>query len=214
MGGSRIKGRILQAAIHLFGKLGFEGVTTRAIAREAHCMEGGIYRLYGDKGRLYEEAVTTVVQATVDGMAAVALGFYRDDGEASQEDTVRTTVHRWYSSLSLDGAKLVQQVLLNDKAHKEKADQSFANVVAILQRILDADSESAAKFDFKTRAEGLVSTLFQLKLSYGGPADREKQELDRYLQDWLLTLPRKDKARYPFRGGAEIPRRPRSSQRS
>jgi AcrR family transcriptional regulator len=197
MGDSRIKGPILQAAIQLFGKFGFEGVTTRSLAKAAHCMEGGLFRLYGNKARLYEEAVVAVIEATRNSMAAFALELYTEKSEKmGQEDIIRAAVHRWYSSLSLDGAKLLQQVLLNDKEHKQQAQQSFANVLAILQKILEPDFECAQKgSDVKTRTESLISTLFQLKLSYAGPADKEGQEVDRYLQDWLVTIPDNGKAR-------------------
>ncbi len=215
MGGSRIKGPILEAAIRLFGKFGFEGVTTRGIAQEAHCMEGGIYRLYGNKTRLYEEAIASVVQGTLGSLAAIALGLYTEKStKMGQEEIIKAAVHGWYSSFSQDGAKLLQQVLLNDNEHKPGAHQPFANVLAILQRTLESESEKAGKrFDAKTRTEGLISALFQLKLTYEGPADKEHQEVDRHLQDWLVTLPREDQARYPFRS-REVSNHPRSSQRS
>jgi AcrR family transcriptional regulator len=215
MGGSRIKGPILQAAIQLFGKLGFEGVTTRELARAAHCMEGGIYRIYGRKRHLYDDAITAVVQATNTSMAAFVLGLYSETGATmGPEDVIKAAVHRWYSSLSQDGAKLLQQILLNDKQHKHQAQQSFANVLAILQKTLESDSKDTRKrFDSKTRTESLISTLFQLKLSYVGPADKEKQEVDHYLQDWLLTVPASDKVRTSTSRGGEVPDQPRSAQR-
>jgi AcrR family transcriptional regulator len=190
MGDSRIKGSILQAAIHLFGKFGFEGVTTRGLAKTAHCMEGGIYRLYGNKARLYEEALATVVRATIDRMAKFALGLYTEAGaKMKKEDIIRAAVHCWYSSLSLDAAKLLQQVRLNDKQNKEQAEKTFEHVLAILEKTLESESQSARKeFDAKTRIESLIFALFQLKLSFAGSADKEKQEVDRFLGDWLLTV--------------------------
>src|SRR5215467_1546369 len=115
MSGSRIKGPILEAAIHLFGKFGYEGVTTRDLARGARCMEGGIYRIYGRKRHLYEDAISAVVQAINTSMAEFALGLYTETGTTmGPEDIMKAAVHRWYSSLSRDGARLIQQVLLND----------------------------------------------------------------------------------------------------
>jgi AcrR family transcriptional regulator len=215
MGGSRIKGPILQTAIHLFGKFGFEGVTTRELAQEAHCMEGGIYRIYGGKGRLYDDAITAVVQATSSSMAAFALGLYTDTGATmGQDEIIKAAVHRWYSSLSQDGARLLQQVLLNDKEHHQQAQESFVNVLAILQKTLERDPAcSRSGFDSKTRTESLVSSLFQLKISFAGSAENEQQEVSRYLQDWLLTLPGRDNARYPFRSSVDTPDPARSKQR-
>lgn len=190
MAGSKIKGRILQAAIVLFGKFSFEGVTTRALAKSAHCMEGGIYRLFGDKEHLYEEAISSVVQRSVNRMAEFALKQYTDmNKKAGQPEIIKTAVHGWYFSFSSDGARLLQQVLLNDKRRKPQAQQAFDNILAILQTTLEQNSRKSAKrFVPKTHSESLIWTLFQLKLTYAGPPEKEKNEVDRFLQDWLLTV--------------------------
>src|SRR5215472_12638568 len=183
MADSEIKAPILQAAIHLFGNFGFEGVTTRAIAQKAHCMEGGIYRLYGSKSLLYRDALTAVVQASVSSMAALALELFREEGTQTKWNAIiATVVHRWYSSFSQDGAKILQQVLLADKPRQEQAQEPFACVLAILQKTLGPELKSIPrKFDLKLRTQALIWTLFQHKLSYSGPVDKEELEVDRYL---------------------------------
>jgi AcrR family transcriptional regulator len=190
MAGSKIKGRILQAAIQLFGKFSFEGVTTRDVAKMAHCMEGGIYRLFGDKERLYDDAIDNVVQGCVNSLAEFALKLYTDKNKnGSQTEILKAAVHRWYSSFSLDGARLLQQIILNDKRRRQQAQQPFDSILAILQTTLEQDPKKLAKgTGWKTRSESLISTLFQLKLSYTGPVEKEKHEVDRFLQDWILTV--------------------------
>jgi AcrR family transcriptional regulator len=214
MGGPRIEGRILKAAIHLFGNSGFDGVTTRELAHEAHCMEGGIYRIYRTKRNVYEDAIKAVVKGTTASMATFALGLFTEAGATMERDElIKAAVHRWYWSLSTDGAKLIQQVLVSDAKHREQAQECFTNVQAILQKTLTMDSKATQEFDVKTRTEGLISSLFHLKVAYCGPADNERQEVDRHLQDWLSTLPAKDAARYPFRSSAGITDPARSKQR-
>jgi AcrR family transcriptional regulator len=190
MAESKIKGRILNAAILLFGKFSYEGVTTRGLAKVANCMEGGIYRLFGDKQSLYDVALTTVVQAVVNGMAEFALKLYTEKSKKTgQKELIKAAVQRWYFSFSLEGARLVQQVILNDKRRRPQAQQSFDNILAILQTTIEQDAANPAEsHQVKTRCESLIWTLFHLKLSYTGPADREKQELDRFLDDWLLSI--------------------------
>jgi AcrR family transcriptional regulator len=190
MAGSKIKGRILEAAINLFGKFSFEGVTTRDVAKMAHCMEGGIYRLFGDKERLYDDAIANVVQGCVSSMAEFALKLYTDKNKnGSHTEIIKAAVHRWYFSFSLDGARLLQQIILNDKSRRQQAQQPFDSILAILQTTLEQESNKIAKgYGPKTRSESLISTLFQLKLSYTGSAEREKHEVDRFLQDWLLSV--------------------------
>jgi AcrR family transcriptional regulator len=206
MGDSRIKGRILQAAIQLFGNFGFGGVTTRGIAKMAQCMEGGIYRLYGDKAGLYEEVVATVVEATLNSMATFALKLYTEtSGRMDRDETIKAAVHCWYWSMSLDGAKLMQQVLLHDKPHEQQVRQPFANVLAILQKTLESDVERPLQgFDSTTRIECLIWALFHLKLTHEGPADKERLELDRFLQDWLQTVPSSDKSGHSNSGSSEF----------
>lgn len=190
MAESRIKGRILAAAVQLFGKFSYEGVTTRGLAKAAHCMEGGIYRLFGDKQNLYHEAIGHVVQGSVTRMAEFALTLYTGKNKkVEQAEIIRNAVNGWYFSFSADGARLLQQVLLNDKQRKPQAQQAFDNVLAILQTTLDQNSKKPGKtFAPRTRSESLIWTLFQLKLTYDGPPNKENQEVDRYLQDWLLTI--------------------------
>ncbi len=190
MAESRIRGRILAAAIQLFGKFSFEGVTTRGLAKAAQCMEGGIYRLFGDKERLYEEAIAHVVQGSVNSMAEFALKLYTDKSKKiGPAEIIKSAVHGWYSSLSPDGARLLQQVILNDKRRRPQAHQAFDNILAILQTTLEQDSKKVHRgVSPKTRSESLIWTLFQLKLSYDGPPNKENQEVDRYLEDWLLTI--------------------------
>lgn len=194
MAESRIKSRILTAAIQLFGKFSYEGVTTRGLAKTAQCMEGGIYRLFGDKENLYQTAITHVVQGSVNSMAEFALKLYTEKGKkAGYTDVIRSAIHGWYGSFSPDGARLLQQVILNDKQRRPQAQQAFDNILAILQTTLDQNSKKPSKaFSPKTRSEGLIWTLFQLKLSYDSPANKENQEVDRYLDDWLLTVPTAD----------------------
>lgn len=209
MGASRIKGSILQAAVHLFGKAGFDKVTTREIAHEANCMEGGIYRLYGGKARLYEEAIATVVQTTNDSLGTFALGLFEETSAApTTEELVKGAVHRWYESLSQDSARFLQQVLSNAPKYRPHIEEPFANVLAILRAILEGSQIGRSEFDVATRTVALIADLFELKLSYSGPADSECAEVDRRLNDWYLTLPRNDKPRYPFRSTAKLTDQP------
>lgn len=49
--------RIIQAAVRVYGELGFRGATTRRIAQEAGVNEVTLFRLFGSKAALIEEAL-------------------------------------------------------------------------------------------------------------------------------------------------------------
>ena len=55
--GSRIAGKILDAAILSFATDGYHGSTTKAICARAGCTEGSLYRLFGSKEKLFDAAL-------------------------------------------------------------------------------------------------------------------------------------------------------------
>lgn len=141
--------------------------------------------------RLYEEAINHVVQGSANGMAEFALRLYRNKGKKTgHPDIMRLAVLRWYFSFSADGARLLQQMILNDNRRPSQAHQAFHTIIAILEAMLGQDSIAGTKgYAPKTDSETLIWALFQLKLSYDGPAKAEKQEVNRYLENWLFRIP-------------------------
>jgi len=187
---SKVEPLLIKAAISLFGESGYEGVTTRALAGKADVEEWNIYRLFGDKEGLYQRALTSVVQSSVDKMAEFALNFFSGSSgkDMDQAALITAVVHHWYSSLSTSGAKLIVHVRIGDKKRKTEAELPLEKIIGILEKTLESDSKktSKGKFDARTRAEFLVKVLFDLKTTYSGK--QEKDEVNRILQDWLKTL--------------------------
>jgi AcrR family transcriptional regulator len=186
----RVEKDLIAAAIQMFGKLTFDGVTTRGLAAEAGCEEGGLYRVFTNKEGLYAHVIGRVVKESVDRMAEFALEVYTaGDKDNTPAEILKGAVHRWYWSMTIEGAKLLQQVFLNDKDHRKEAQRALDSVVAILQTTLGPVAQaSASPFDAKTRSEALIWALFQFKTSYAGPTSQEKHAVDRYLTDWLLSV--------------------------
>jgi AcrR family transcriptional regulator len=52
-----VREQIVRAAQHIIQERGLGGATTKAIAEEAHCAEGSIYRYFPDKHALFVECV-------------------------------------------------------------------------------------------------------------------------------------------------------------
>lgn len=184
---------MIQAAIKLFGQSGYNGVTTRDVAKEVKAMESNVYRLFGSKGKMYHEALQTVVDRSVDELAyyweltdparirsaAVQLNFLGVMLEAARS---------WYQSLSQSGARMLQWALTSDSQNHDLARLPLQRFEAIVTRLLTAEAKKRrVKLDAQTRAEVLLMTLFQHKVTYSGPPNKEMEEVQRYFSDWLQS---------------------------
>jgi len=69
--GSNTQDRLLEAAVDVFGRHGFEAATTRAIAREAGVNIAAIPYYYSGKEGLYRAAVSFIVKKVQSQVAAV-----------------------------------------------------------------------------------------------------------------------------------------------
>jgi len=63
--------RILEAAARVYGEHGFRGATTRRIASAAGVNEVTLFRLFGSKAALIDEAVRCFTQKSTDGPVAL-----------------------------------------------------------------------------------------------------------------------------------------------
>jgi AcrR family transcriptional regulator len=193
--GSRVKPKIISAAITLFGRYGFYGATTLELAKEAHVIEGSLYRIFVTKEKLYEEALESVVRGSTDALAQFVLTLYTSDSKGQTlPDLVTSAVHCWYSSLTQDGARLMLQAAISDKKRYAHALSPNDKLKGILMTMFEREFKEAkkgkTKFDAGTAIESLILTLFQFKISgmHSSPKD-EMDQAERYLQNWLQSLP-------------------------
>jgi AcrR family transcriptional regulator len=83
--------RILEAALHCFSELGFEGATTREIARRAGVNLGLIKYYFDGKERLWREAVTRAFDELGAGLAEAL----REAGDFDDRARLRLLVRRY-----------------------------------------------------------------------------------------------------------------------
>src|SRR6266850_737423 len=74
----RRREQILDSAVTVFGRKGFEGATTRALAREAGVSEAMIFRFFPDKAALYRAIIDRFIAASGDPFPRAAAA-KRDD---------------------------------------------------------------------------------------------------------------------------------------
>ena len=68
--------RILQATIDAFTKLGYTGMTTDKIAKEASVAEVTLFRKYGSKAALFEKAIETMLEKVASSMTIIDSSTY------------------------------------------------------------------------------------------------------------------------------------------
>lgn len=62
---SKIRAKILDAAVECFATSGYHGCSTKEIAASADVTEGSIFRLFRSKDKLFEEAIFAVIARTI-----------------------------------------------------------------------------------------------------------------------------------------------------
>jgi AcrR family transcriptional regulator len=191
----RIEPILVDAAIRLFGESGYDGGTTRDVAQVAGVYEYNIYRLFKSKERLYVKALTTVVDGSLLDMKQFVRQYPKQlDKKNKLAWFLHAAIHRWYSSLSREGARMLQQVMIKDKRRRDRAFEPLASIINVVAKAI-GQKKPKVNFDPKTRAESLVMALFQLKVSFADPAKNELNEMDRYWNDWIQELLPEESAR-------------------
>jgi AcrR family transcriptional regulator len=190
----KIRPIMIEAAIVLFGRSGYSGVTTRDLAKEAKVMESNVYRLFRTKDGLYRVALQTVVDRSVDQLAyywgRTDSSWMRNEAREAEDFStlILETARAWYKSLSQSGARMLQWALASDSQYSDLARIPLQRFEAIVTRLLTAEAKKRRiKLDVQTRAETLRMTLFQHKVTYAGPPNKELDEVQRYFSDWLQS---------------------------
>jgi AcrR family transcriptional regulator len=193
MAPSVVEPRLIMAAIELYGEYGFKSVSCNDLAKGARCAQWNVYRLFGGKKGLYKRAIEEVVAASMKSMAELALTLFSDKTQKSTDQTklISEFVHHWYSSLSLSGARLLSQARIDkDISTKTQANLPLEKLIGILEKRIEESSKDST-IDARTRAELLVRSLLDLKVTYAARKDnraKENDEVNRYLKDWLRSI--------------------------
>lgn len=131
--------RLLAAAAEVFAEKGFRGATTRDIAVRADITEPMLFRYFGSKTALFEEAAVEPVVRFIDDY--VAEWTARDHGQRDAEAEVRELLTRLCDVLSGDRKMLVAILAAGQfdpdlEASFTKVVEAFGRVVALLDGML------------------------------------------------------------------------------
>ena len=116
MTGEERKAQILDTAITMFGRHGFKGATTRALAEAAGVSEATIFKHFPTKSDLYGAAFERRARVGTDQIIAELQG-YMDDGD--DERLVRRIVEAMFQGFELD--RDMQRMLLYAQLEQDAA---------------------------------------------------------------------------------------------
>ncbi|MET9246146.1 TetR family transcriptional regulator [Nonomuraea sp. NPDC003709] len=106
--GERTRRRILEAGRRVFGEVGYDRATIRAIAAEAQVDKSSVIQYFGTKEQLFREALDLRINVdalTVDG-----------DPAASAERYLRAMLERWAAAPDSPMAVLLRTSLTSEEA--------------------------------------------------------------------------------------------------
>lgn len=186
----RIEPKILDAAIELFGKYGAYGVTFHDLARRAKVTSASIYRIFGTRERLFEQAVMTASGRAIGPSNFLLTIFTAAEGQDFPA-TVAAAVRQWYGSLSQTDARLLMQAtMMGEKRYN--AEGPVEGVVKVLAVSMEREWKTKPKvgLDPAAASRALIYSLFQLKLSLPpSVSGREEQDaMEKILGFWLRAV--------------------------
>lgn len=192
---SKIEGPILDTAIRLFAEHGYFGVGMRDIAAAANVTPGSIFRLFGNKDSLFEEALKTVAYRSLQPAEFQKL-LQADEKEFPH--LLERALRRWYSSLSPQSARLMMYAALSDNGQwREMVAQTAGEIASALAGSLQKELKRSRKPGFRgvdalAAARTLVLALFSLRSSHSllgsGAKEKERETVDKMIQQWIQGL--------------------------
>jgi AcrR family transcriptional regulator len=134
--------RLLAAAAEVFAEKGFRGATTRDIAERAGITEPMLFRHFGSKTALFEEAAIEPVVRFIDDY--VAEWTNRDHGQRDADAEVRELLTRLCEVISGDRKMLVAILAAGQfdpalAASSARVEEAFGRVIALLEGMLDEE---------------------------------------------------------------------------
>jgi AcrR family transcriptional regulator len=159
-----VKQAILETAIRLFGERGYDGVTTKTLAKAAGVNEGSIYNHYESKDDLYRKALREIISHSGEALGKMLLGIHTGPHSRDVRQFLTEVVHAWYLSIPQPAARFLQQVMIADQERGQQAYQPIAQIINIMVSALREKSTGKSPSHMRDSAETLVSALFQRKV--------------------------------------------------
>jgi AcrR family transcriptional regulator len=158
-GQAEVKAAILGAATALFAERGYANTTTRAIAQAASASEVLIFRYFGSKSGLFEQAVSAPFDALMD---EVRRDMRREERAFGAEDS-RQFVRRLYNALVQDRRLIL--TLITTRAYEAAPGEGDDKPRGLRQYFQHAE-KSIARFYEEEGIQTGVTPAFAARLAF------------------------------------------------
>jgi AcrR family transcriptional regulator len=168
------KNQILEAAIQIFSKKGFEGSTTKEIAKKAKVSEGTIFRYFKTKKEILIHMLNILVDKTLfDFVEQIESGL-------KPEEAIKNLLKRHYKFM-VNNQDLIKILIYEVQFHKDLKEKFYQDV---LNRVLELTSDIISEImpdsevPPRTIAETMMGIFLGLTLvhTFKGKEEFEKQE--------------------------------------
>lgn len=170
------KNQILEAAIQIFTKKGFEGSTTKEIAKRAKVSEGTIFRYFKTKKEILIHMLNILVEQTLfDFVEQIESGL-------EPEEAVKSLLKRHYKFM-VNNQDLIKILIYEVQFHKDLKEKFYNDV---LNRVLEftsniiAETMPDSKVPPRTVAETMMGIFLGLTLVHtfkGAQVSREQEQV-------------------------------------
>jgi AcrR family transcriptional regulator len=182
---SKIRGRIVDAAVELYAQHGLHGTTTIQIAKRADVTEGSLFRLFHSKDRLFEEALQQVA-ANLLKPAKLQEALANEDFAAAISGASQALISKY----SDNAMRFVTFARLECPDLADKYTKPFVRhcIRALAARIALAKGQTRRGLDPDEAALDLWCLLTQTKfqsVAEGASKKRQAVLVEKRLKSWL-----------------------------
>lgn len=187
---TRVKEKLIDAGIRVFGIYGPRGVTFEDVAVEAQVTRGSVYRLFGTMEALFDAAVKRVLDRYFD-TAKFALHILELQNKDEVHDALAGAARQWYEALPRPAARLLVQASLSNPA-MQGPDWPIQRIIHVLTLWLERNPKQ--KRNIKSEGEGtakaLIYSLFLLKITLPESVKpkEEKEAVEELLKVWMKAI--------------------------
>src|SRR4030095_8589360 len=176
----------LKRAMELFWRKGHEGARLQALGEEAGLNRFSLYKEFGGKDGLYEEAIGQYVQSLLE---LAALLKREPQGLQNILDYVRALIRTDFSRGCFMINTLTQQETVNEKIRKKVRDFVRASEGLMLESLSAAQRQGEIREDLDLKSLAKYLVVFNIGMvtySLVNPSPEEKDRIGELLRD-LLT---------------------------
>ncbi len=178
------KNQILEAAIQVFSKKGFEGSTTKEIAKKAKVSEGTIFRYFKTKKEILIHMLNILSEQTLfDFVEQIESGL-------EPQEAIKSLLKRHYKFIA-NNQDLIKILVYEVQFHKDLKEKFYNDVLnRIIEFTTDIISEIMpdSKIPPRTIAENLMAIFLGLTLVHTFKNSKKYEEQEKVVSDTIRIL--------------------------